>query len=83
MYGSATGRDLTTVDARVPGRDTGDGSTRSEAIAAAAVLGFRGAGYHDAFVQYRTVAQEHIEQDRLPDGYKFYVRRYFTLIRPR
>ena len=69
-----------TPDARAVGHP---GELRREAILTAADRGFKGAGYHDAFVQYRTVAQEHLEQDRIPDGQRFYVRRYFALIRPR
>jgi hypothetical protein len=59
------------------------GGLRREAIRAASDRGFRGAGYRDAFVRYRTVAEEHLEQDRIPNGQRFYVRRYFALIRPR
>jgi len=34
-------------------------------------------------VGYETVAEEHLDRDRIPDGHRFYVRRYFELIRPR
>jgi hypothetical protein len=83
VMGAPGGRDLPTRDVRASARDTRRGKSRREVILAAARRGFRGAGYHDVFVQYRTVAQAHLEQDRIPDGQRFYVRRYFQLIRPR
>src|SRR5262249_25159869 len=64
----------TTKDVRARGPDTGRGKSRRQVILAAATRGFRGAGYHDAFVEYQTVARERLEQDRIPDGHKFYVR---------
>jgi hypothetical protein len=70
-------------DFDAPSLSTRPGAPRSKAILAAAVEGFRGASYHDAFVAYHTVAMRHLEQDRIPDGHRFYVRRYFQLIRPR
>ena len=30
-----------------------------------------------------SVAEEALKQDEIPAGYRFYVRRYFDLIRPR
>jgi hypothetical protein len=72
----------TARDVRAHGPDTGRGKSRRQVILAAAERGFRGAGYRDTFVEYRTVAREHLEQDRIPDGRRFYVRRYFELIRP-
>ena len=33
--------------------------------------------------EYHTVAEEALNKDEIPGGYRFYVRRYFQLIRPR
>jgi hypothetical protein len=35
------------------------------------------------YKDYRTYAEQQINKDEIPDGYRFYVRRYFQLIRPR
>jgi len=36
-----------------------------------------------AVAEYHTVAEEALNKDEIPGGYRFYVRRYFQLIRPR
>ncbi len=40
-------------------------------------------GYQDVYTDYRGHAEEVLETDEIPSGYRFYVRRYFQLIRPR
>ena len=40
-------------------------------------------GYKKVYAEYKTVAEEALKQDEIPAGYRFYVRRYFDLIRPR
>jgi hypothetical protein len=72
-----------THDVAAAGIDTGQGSASAEVIYGAAERGFVGKGYRDIFVQYETVAEEALEHDTIPPGYRFYVRRYFQLIRPR
>jgi hypothetical protein len=81
--GAARALAATAIDVRARGADTRRGKSRREVIRAAAERGFRSARYHDAFVEYRTVAQDRLDHDRIPDGQRFYVRRYFELIRPR
>ena len=70
-------------DVQAQGLDTGEGPSNSEVILAAAEKGFRGGGYKKVFTQYKTVAEEQINKEKVPDGYRFYVHRYFQLIRPR
>ncbi len=72
-----------THDVSAAGVDTGQGTASAEVIYGAASRGFQGKGYKDVFVQYDTVAEQEIEKDEIPPGYRFYVRRYFQLIRPR
>jgi hypothetical protein len=45
--------------------------------------GFVGKGYQRVFTDYETVAEQVMDKDEIPPGYRFYVRRYFQLIRPR
>ena len=63
--------------------DTGQGPSNSEVILAAAERGFKGGPYKKVYKDYRTHAEAEINKDEIPDGYRFYVRRYFQLIRPR
>lgn len=67
---------------QVEGRK-GAGPTRSEVIEAAAERGFATEGYKDIHVEYEKVAEEVLEKEEIPPGYRFYVRKYFDMIRPR
>jgi hypothetical protein len=72
-----------TQDTQVAGQDTGEGASRSEVIEGAAERGFASHGYQKVYREYETVAEEALGKDEIPGGYRFYVRRYFELIRPR
>ncbi|HET9953328.1 MAG TPA: hypothetical protein VFQ61_02430, partial [Polyangiaceae bacterium] len=72
-----------TQDVTAAGVDTGQGTASAEVIQGAAERGFVGKAYRDVYVQYETVAEQSLEHDNIPPGYRFYVRRYFQLIRPR
>jgi hypothetical protein len=72
-----------TVDVTAAGADTGQGTASSQVIYGAAERGFVGRGYKQVFTDYQTVAEQALSQDEIPSGYRFYVRRYFQLIRPR
>jgi hypothetical protein len=83
VQGGATDMKGTTEDTMVAGQDTGQGVKRSEVIEGAAERGFTGRGYEKVYREYHTVAEEALHKDDIPGGYRFYVRRYFQLIRPR
>jgi hypothetical protein len=72
-----------TQDVTAEGLDTGQGPSRAEVIHGAAERGFVGRGYQKVFTEYETVAEKAIEKEDIPPGYRFYVQRYFQLIRPR
>jgi hypothetical protein len=61
----------------------GDGPSRSEVVMSAADRGFADEGYRKVYADYRGHAEAVLEQDQVPSGYRYYVRRYFQLIRPR
>lgn len=91
-YGSGSGGDPKgdstdmkgdTVDVRAEGLDSNQGPTNAEVILSASRRGFTGKSYKKVYKQYRTVAEDQIDQEKIPDGMRFYVRRYFQLIRPR
>ena len=67
---------------RVEG-EQGEGPSRSEVIVGASQRGFSGRPYAETYAEYNGHAEEVLERDEVPAGYRFYVRRYFQLIRPR
>jgi hypothetical protein len=83
LTGAATDLKGKTVDVTAAGADTGQGTASSQVIYGAAERGFVGRGYKQVFTDYQTVAEQALSQDEIPSGYRFYVRRYFQLIRPR
>jgi hypothetical protein len=91
--GIGTSHDPTTLDdptrlqgtrrnMRVEG-EASEGPSRSEVILGAADRGFASTPYRDVYTDYENHAEEVLERDEIPSGYRFYVRRYFQLIRPR
>ncbi|MEI9937099.1 MAG: hypothetical protein WDO69_07725 [Pseudomonadota bacterium] len=83
LAGKATDLKGKTTDVTAAGADTGQGAASSQVIYGAAERGFVGRGYKQVFTDYQTVAERALSQDEIPSGYRFYVRRYFQLIRPR
>ena len=82
MLDDASRIDSTRQNIRVQGEDN-QGPTRSEVILSASDRGFAQRGYRDVYTDYSGHAEEVLETDEIPPGYRFYVRRYFQLIRPR
>jgi hypothetical protein len=81
--GSASNLKSSTQDVSAVARDTGQGTASSEVIYGAAQRGFVGRGYQKVYTDYRSVAEQVMNQEQIPPGYRFYVQRYFQLIRPR
>jgi hypothetical protein len=77
-----TGRSGEHTTVRVAGEE-GAGATRSEVIRTSAARGFASRSYRDVYGDYRTHAEEALDDEEIPPGYRFYVERYFQLIRPR
>lgn len=69
------------VDEKLDG-DKGDGPSRSEVIKSASEEGFATTEYKDVYVDYESVVEEVMEKENVPKGYRFYIKRYFQLIRP-
>lgn len=83
VQGGATNPKMGAQDTQVQGADTNQGGSRSEVILGAAERGFASRGYQKVYREYHTVAEEALNTDEIPGGYRFYVKRYFQLIRPR
>src|SRR5699024_5222912 len=69
-------------DSRLDGRNAG-GPTKSEIIKAASEKGFATTEYKDVYVDYESVVEEVMEREEVPAGYRYYIKRYFELIKPR
>jgi hypothetical protein len=83
LKGAASQADGKVHDVAAAGIDSGQGEAASEVVFGAAERGFSGGGYKKVYTDYKTVAEEVMQSDEIPPGYRFYVRRYFQLIRPR
>lgn len=83
LTGKRTDLKSGTTDVQEQGLDTQQGPSSSEVILTAAERGFKGRGYKKVFTDYHTQAEREINKETVPDGYRFYVHRYFQLIRPR
>jgi hypothetical protein len=59
------------------------GPTRSEIILESGQRGFASEDYARVHGDYARHAESVLEQEHIPGGYRFYVRRYFQMIRPR
>ena len=69
-------------DERLTGA-VGGGDQREEVLLGAAEQGFARAAYRDVFVEYEQRAEEELQRVHVPPGFRYYMRRYFELIRPR
>jgi hypothetical protein len=65
------------------GRETGSGATTESWIRGAADGGFATSGYRAVFQRYGRVTESTMDREEIPPGYRYYVTRYFDLIRPR
>ncbi len=83
VAGKSTSGKFGTQDAQAQAADTGQGPSVSETIVSAADRGFVGKKYKRVYTDYKTKAEEAMKGEDIPAGYKFYVQRYFQLIRPR
>ncbi len=84
--GDRTLKDETKLDAKrkdeqLKGKE-GKGASRSEIIKSASEEGFANTQYKDVYVDYESVVEEVMDKESVPAGYRFYVKRYFQLIKP-
>ena len=82
MMGRQTSLPSRKVDSKVNGKQ-GDGPSKSETIAGSAGKGFATRDYKKVYGEYSSVVEEVMTKERVPPGYRFYVKRYFQLIKPR
>ncbi|MBI4511368.1 MAG: hypothetical protein HY698_17175 [Deltaproteobacteria bacterium] len=81
LMGDPTPRYGDTKDVDVSGVH-GQGPSRRETILTSAQKGFASAAYKRVFTDYQRIVEEIMSQEKVPQGYKHYVKRYFQKIKP-
>jgi hypothetical protein len=69
-------------DTRVEGHE-GAGPSKSQTILGSADKGFASTSYKRVYGDYSAVVEEVMSKEKVPPGYRFYIKRYFQLIKPR
>ena len=82
LQGDATKLNSQKRDVSVEGKQ-GPGPTRSEVIYGAADKGFSQRNYKRVYNDYSNVVEEVMSREQVPLGMRYYVNRYFNLIKPR
>jgi len=82
LMGDATRLNGQRHDTRVQGKD-GAGPSRSQTILGSAEKGFASTSYKRVYGDYTAVVEEVMSKEKVPPGYRFYIKRYFQLIKPR
>ena len=82
LKGEKTSLDSKRRASLVQGKE-GKGASRSEVILGAAEDGFAARDYRRVFSAYNAVVEDVLKREDVPLGYRYYVKRYFQLIRPR
>lgn len=60
----------------------GKGPSTRETILTAAEKGFSGQSYKKVYTRYTTQVEEVINAEKVPAGYKYYIKKYFKMIKP-
>ncbi|HEU5055856.1 MAG TPA: hypothetical protein VFU21_05005 [Kofleriaceae bacterium] len=81
MLGDATKKQGNTVDESVSGTH-GKGPSIKETIVSSAQKGFASKAYKDVYGRYKPAIEEVINSEKVPSGYKYYVKKYFQKIKP-
>jgi len=81
LTGDPTAKSGNTGDADLQGKQ-GKGPSRRETILSSAQKGFATAGYQKVYQDYKRVVEEVMRTEKVPSSYKYYVKRYFTKIKP-
>lgn len=70
-----------TKDEKLSGRQ-GAGPSRRETILTSAKKGFATTAYQRVFAEYQKIVEDVMTREKVPLGYKYYVKRYFQRIKP-
>jgi chemotaxis protein histidine kinase CheA len=81
LFGDPTKRMGNAKDESVSGVH-GKGPSIKETIVSAAQKGFATKAYKDVYGRYKPAIEEVINSEKVPSGYKYYVKKYFQKIKP-
>jgi hypothetical protein len=82
LTGAQTNLSAKHVSVQADGKK-GAGPSRSETILGSAERGFASTGYRRVYGDYTSVVEDVMSKEQVPPGYRYYVKRYFQLIKPR
>ncbi len=80
--GRETTMDSTRHDEHLSGEE-GEGPSSDQIVSGSAEKGFNTTGYRRLYVRYRKLQKEVLQEEDVPAGYRYYIKRYFRLIRSR
>jgi hypothetical protein len=81
LTGDETAKSGDTKDEDVQGTH-GKGPSRRETILSAAQKGFASKGYEKVYQDYKRIVEEVMRSEKVPSSYKYYIKKYFTKIKP-
>jgi hypothetical protein len=82
LVGDATGKSGNTADESVSGVHGKKGPSRRETILSAAQKGFASTAYRQVYADYKKVVEDVMRTEKVPSSYRYYVKKYFTKIKP-
>ncbi|MEZ4400523.1 MAG: hypothetical protein R3B06_10920 [Kofleriaceae bacterium] len=82
LVGDATGTTGNTKDESVSGAQGRKGPSRRETILSAAQKGYASASYRQVYADYKKIVEDVMKSEKVPASYKYYVKKYFTKIKP-
>ena len=81
LLGDATDKSGDTKDQSLQGVH-GKGPSTRETILSAAEKGFASQSYKKVYTRYTNQVEEIIRAEKVPAGYKYYIKKYFKMIKP-
>lgn len=81
LMGDETAKSGDTKDESVSGTQ-GKGPSKRETILSAAQKGFSSQSYKRVYATYKNIVEEVMRTEKVPSGYKYYVKKYFQKIKP-
>lgn len=61
----------------------GEGPSTEQIIMGGEDGGFSGVPYREVYQDYQTIRESVMDDEKIPSGYRYYIRKYFDLISPR
>ena len=81
LMGDPTAKGGNVKDESVSGTQ-GKGPSKRETILSAAQKGFSSQSYKKVYATYKNIVEEVMRTEKVPSGYKYYVKKYFQKIKP-